>query len=194
MAAEATSFRCRVVRALRRRDFCGDHIIATITGDGITLRGQGRGFLHVPLDRVDRLRAGFTESKYGPIHETNVWLEGEREPLRIFPYDRTDDRSYSTGIRMLAAALAERGKLGRVERGLSTFEALFGPALMAPVVLLALAGAAVAADPPVWWHFFAIPFIPATVFGVLVWRAVTRHMPRAVGSLQELEVQLPVKL
>jgi len=33
--------------------------------------------------------------------------------------------------------------------------------------------------------------VPSVVLGILVWRAVTRHMPRAVASLAELDVQLP---
>lgn len=190
---EGIAFRCRAVRALRRRDFDGDHVVVKVGRDGLTLTGATRGFLHVPMDRVARLRAGFTESKYGPIHEAKLWLGGERDPLRFFPYDRTDDPAYAAAVRKLAVALANRGALSRVERGVSTFEAFFGPALMAPVLLAAIGAATISADPPVWWHFVVIPFIPATVFGVLMWRAVSRHMPRAVRSMKELDVQLPVK-
>ncbi len=193
MVTEDVAFRCKVVRAFRRRDFDGDYVAATITGKGITLRGEGRGFLYVPFERVVRMRAGVTKTKYGPIYETSVWLDGEREPLRFFPYDRTDDRGYSAAVRALAAALAARGKLGRVERGLSVFDTFSGPALIVPVILFALVGAAVSADPPVWWHFLVIPFLPVAAFGVVLWHAVTRDFPRAVRSLDDLDVQLPVK-
>jgi len=186
------TFRSRIVGALRRHDFDGDFAEVSTAPDGLTLKGADRGFLHVPFERVVRLRVGFTEAKQGLIYEAKVWLDGERAPLAFFLYDRREDaRGYSGAMRALAASLAESGKLDRVQRGVSLFGALLGPALMVPVVVFALFGASVSADPPVWWHFVVIPLIPSVVLGLLIWRTVTRHMPRAVTSLAELDLQLP---
>ena len=185
------TFRSRIVGALRRRDFDGDFAEVSTAPDGFTLKGADRGFLHVPFERVVRMRVGFTETKSGLVYEAKVWLDGERVPLAFFPYDRTDARGYSGAMRALAASLAESGKLDRVQRGVSSVEALLGPALIAPVVLFALFAASISADPLVWWHFVVIPLVPSVVLGILIWRAVTRHMPRAVTSLAELDVQLP---
>lgn len=180
-----------MARALRRRDFEGDHVVVKIGRDGLSLTGATRGFLHLPMDRVAQLRAGFTESKYGPVYEAKLWLDGERDPIPFIPCDRSEEAAYAAAVRKLAAALAEKGAPGRVERGHSMFEAFLGPALMAPLVLAGVAAATISADPPVWWHFVVIPFVPAVVLGVLVWRAVVRHMPRPVRALSELDVQLP---
>jgi hypothetical protein len=184
------SFRSYVVRALRQRDFAGAFATISVAHDGVTLKGDEKGFLHVPFARVARMRVGFTEAKQGLIYETRIWLEGEAKPLRLFP-DRENLPAYGASIRGIADGLARVGRSDRVEGGVSVFEASLGPALMAPVVLFGLLAATISADPPVWWHFIVIPLIPAVVFGVLVWRSVTRHWPRRLASRAELDLQLP---
>lgn len=184
-------FRAVMTRSLRRRDFDGDFATVTVVADGLTLKGEKRGFLHVPFERVEGARVGFTEAKYGLIYEAKVWLDGEKAPLQLFPYGGEEQHRYGTAMRGLASALHERGRISRIRRGTSLFEALIGPMLMAPVVLAALAAATISADPPVWWHFIVIPLIPALVLAALLYRMVTRHWPRPIASLAELEKQLP---
>ena len=187
---QQASFRTYIVRALKRRDFAGTFANVTVAQDGLTLKGDERGFLHVPFARIARMRVGFTETRSGLIYETKIWLEDEDRPLTLHP-DRDNLLGYAAAVRATATALNDAGRFGRVYRGLSTFEALLGPVLMAPVVLFALLGASVSADPPVWWHFLVIPLLPTAVFGLLVWRSVTRHWPRPVASFAELGLQLP---
>src|SRR5262245_41062485 len=125
------SFRTRILGALKRYDFAGDHANVSVPQDGMTLSGSERGFLHVPYARVKRVRVGFTETKNGLIYEAKIWLDGERAPLRFFPYDNGDWANYRVAMRGLAAQLNTQGQLARVERGVSKFDAALGPALMA---------------------------------------------------------------
>lgn len=184
-------FRAVMTRSLRRWDFDGDFATVTVVADGMTLKGEKRGLLHVPFERVEGARIGFTEAKYGLIYEAKVWLDGEKGPLQLLPYGREEEHRYGGAMRGLASALDERGRLARIQRGTSLFEALIGPGLMVPVVFFALFAATVSADPPVWWHFIVIPIFPALIFAALLYRTVTRHWPRPVTSLAELEKQLP---
>jgi hypothetical protein len=184
------AFRAYLLGSLKRRDFDGRFVTVEVAPDGVTLKGERGGFLHLPLERVARLRAGFTEGKYGPVYEARLWLDGEPAPLLFYPLEHQDRPAYAAAIRTIASALHARGG-ARLERGVNAIGAALGPALMGIVVAFGFFGASISADPPVWWHFVVIPLIPSVVLGALIWRAATRHWPKPVASPAELDVQLP---
>lgn len=191
MAKEGLTFRVAMPWRPFREDFAGSHADVAIVPDGLTIKGEDKGFFHLPRSRIARLRLGFTEAKSGTYYEVRIWIEGERRPLVLYPLRHLNPGSYAAAMRALGAALEKEGNLARVYTGVSKFEALLGPVLMGLVVAAALFVAGYAMDPPEWWHFVVIPGIPAVVFGVLTWQAATRRWPRPVRMLADLERQLP---
>lgn len=173
-----------------REGFAGSYADVAVARDGVTIKGEERGFFHLPLARIARMRLGFNETRSGIIYEVKLWIEGERKPMPLHPL-RESLASYAAATRMLAAALEQDGKLARVHTGVSKFAALLGPVLAGFALAGALFVAGFAMHPPRWWHFVVIPGVPAVAFALLTWQAAARLWPRPVRSLAELDKQLP---
>ncbi|HET9641123.1 MAG TPA: hypothetical protein VFP12_18180 [Allosphingosinicella sp.] len=182
-------FHAARTRQLRRAGFEGDYVWVGIRDGALELIGEDSGFLRVPVQDIVRIRAGFIEAK--PIaYRTILWCRGGGRPFYLYPQP-SHHFLYTPAIRDLAAAVAAHGGIARVERGTSAADALLTPLLMA---IPALGGVAVAAwivTDATWWQRLAIPAIPLVLLALLGWRAVTRHFPRSVGTLSDLDRQLP---
>lgn len=172
-------------------NFEGAFAVVSIDPAGITLQGEKGGVLHVPLSRVRRARAGFTESKSARLYELHLWIEGEPRALVLCPHGVANHRSYRQTVVALATALEDEGAGSRVQTGVSAFEALLGPSLMALVVIAAFLVPTLVIEHPEWWHFIVIPLIPTSIFAILVWQALSRRWPRPVRNLADLDRQLP---
>ena len=190
MTNAAPSFRIFCPRALRREGFNGPYVTVVISSEGLALKGDQAGSVHVSWSQVERARIGFTEGKYGPIYEARLWVSGWPISLAIFP-DREGRSAYAEGMRTLVGQMQSLGHLKRVSAGTSPFEAILGPALMAIVSAAAIAAAAFAMEPPEWWHFVVIPFFPVLITAYLIWRAVTVHWPRPLEAVRDIERELP---
>ncbi len=191
MTGVGQSFRVVISWRPFREGFAGSYAEVAVARDGVTIKGQEKGYFHLPLSRIARMRLGFTESKSGTFYEVKIWIDGERRPLVLYPLRHESLEPYAAAMRALAAALDEDGKLARVHSGVSKFEALLGPVLMGLVVAAALCVAGFAMHPPEWWHFVVIPGAPAVIFALLSWQAATRRWPRSVRTLADLDPQLP---
>lgn len=189
MTGERHSFRVTISLLPPREGFAGSYADVAVAPEGVTIKGEERGFFHLPLARIARMRLGFNESRSGIDYEVKIWIEGERDPMPLYPLRH--EASYAAAMRTLAAALEQDGKLARVHTGVSKFGALIGPVLAGIVLAGALFVAGFAMHPPKWWHFVVIPGLPAVVFGLLTWQAAARLWPRPVRSLAELDAQLP---
>jgi hypothetical protein len=190
MTAPAHNFRVHMNGRLRRAGLAGDFAVASVSRDGLTIKGATSGSTQVPWTRIARGRIGYTETKYGVIYEARMWTDDE-PALTLFPLDLDEHAAYAGAMRSLARELAAIGRLERIETGVSKFEALVGPMLVGIVVAAALLVAGYAMHPPLWWHFIVIPGVPATAFAVLTWMAVTVHWPRPLDHLAALDRQLP---
>ena len=190
MTGERHSFRVTISLLPPREGFAGSYADVAVAPEGVTIKGEERGFFHLPLARIARMRLGFNESRSGITYEVKIWIEGEREPMALQPL-RESLAPYAAAMRVLAAALAQDGKLARVHTGVSKFGALIGPVLAGIALAGALFVAGFAMHPPKWWHFVVIPGLPAVAFGLLTWQAAARLWPRPVRSLAELYAQLP---
>lgn len=182
-------FSTAVASPFTEKDFRGRHVDVAVVADGITFKGEQRGFLHVPFARIARMRAGFFESKTGKSFETRVWLDGEDKPLRLLPVYYDDDGAYARAVRAIAARLQADGALARVEGGTSKIDALVAPVLFGLVTVAAIAISLIVSK--AWWQYIVIPFVPTIVTGVLIWNAGRHHWPRQVKALSELDRQLP---
>jgi len=191
MTKEIQAFRVLIPWRPFREGFAGTYADVAVARDGLTIKGDEKGFFQLPLARIARLRLGCTEAKGGTYYEVRIWIEGERRPLVLYPPRYENLGPYAAAMRALVSALEKDGRLERVHTGVSKFEALLGPVLMGLVVAGALFVAGFAMHPPEWWHFVVIPGIPALIFGVLTWQAATQRWPRPARVLADIESQLP---
>lgn len=174
-----------------REDFEGAYAVVAIDSTGVTLSGEKGGTLHVPLSRIRLARAGFTESKSARLYELRLWVDGLPRPLQLCPHGVANHGPYKATVHALAAAMAEQGTLQRMHTGVSRFDALLGPVLMAIVVIAAFLVPVLVIEQPAWWHYIVIPLVPTFIFGILAWQAFGRRWPRPLRNLADLDRQLP---
>jgi hypothetical protein len=191
MTNDVATFKVLITWPPFREDFAGMYADVAVGPDALTFKGDEKGFFHLPLSRIARIRPGFAEAKGGGYYEVKIWVEGERRPMTLRPPRNENLAPYAAAMRMLASRLEKDGKLARVHTGVSKFDALLSPALAGLVAVAAFLVAGFAMHPPAWWHFIVIPAVPTLAFGVLTWQAVTRHWPRPVRTLADIDSQLP---
>jgi hypothetical protein len=191
MTKDVATFKILILWRALREDFAGMYADVAVGPDGLTFKGDEKGFFHLPFSRIARIRPGFIEAKGGGYYETKIWVEGERGPMTLRPPRDQTLAPYAAAMRLLASRLEKDGKLARVHVGVSKFEALLPPLLTGPVAVGAFLVAGFAMHPPEWWHFIVIPAVPTLAFGVLTWQAVTRRWPRPARTLADIEPQLP---
>lgn len=177
-------------RRLRRAGVAGRQVRVALAGGGLVIEGEAGGVLRLEASAVERLRAGYEETKFGRVFQTMIWPRGAARPLVLHPAGG-DTHAYGETIRAFAAALAQAGGIGRVERGVAAASALFVvaltsvPALAYSAIALALAEAA---DWPYWLGGAAFFWAFA---GVFIWHYRARQRPLPVRDLAELDQQLP---
>lgn len=176
-------------RQLRRAGFEGDYVWVGMREGALELIGENSGFLRVPVQDIVRIRAGFIEAKY-ITYRTILWRRGGGRPFYLYPRPEYHF-VYTPTIRGLAAAIAAQGGMSRIERGTSASDALLAPLLMAVPALGGVAVAAFIVTDATWWQRLAVPAIPLVLLALLAWRSATRHFPRSVETLSDLDRQLP---
>jgi len=186
-AAEA-SFGAGLCRTMKKAGIRGRPAPVWIEGEALRIAGARAGGMVVPLDRIERVRIGFYEGKYGKAYRASVWLAAERRPIEIQPMKPY--RDYSGVMRRLADEVARRRGIGAVERGIERGLAVFNFAVLAGGFLALVLVVALEGDPTLWpLLLVAIVFAALALYA---WREMRRkHLPRPVASLDELGVQLP---
>jgi hypothetical protein len=185
-------------RALRRAGLAGGSAAVAFAGEAVQIVGEAGGSLAIPIQEVETLRAGMAGSKRRVHYECRLWRRGDAAPLRLDPAAQPpEELRYAAFCRALAGALEGSGRIGAVETGVTRGWA----ALM--IALGALVTLAFAAS----WLFvlqedeqrLGVPRAVAAAFPALftlasaafVYWAWSRHWPRRIASLAELERVLP---
>jgi len=190
MGATEPGFYAVRTRALKREGVTGKRANVTLRAGRLGIVGEESGAISIDPADIASLRVGYDESKYGKYFHARIVRTSRPAPLALHPLDRLDP-NYAATIRAVAAAVAETGGIGRIERGTSVFGAWLGPALMGLVFLAALAVGIFALAHHVWWQRFVPALVPAILFGVLLWNTKARLEPRPIKELGELDRQLP---
>ena len=174
--------------SLRLAGLRGRFVLAQLLGGRLLLNGDLCGALDVPLDAITRLRAGGRPGVRA-FHNCTIWRTAGR-PLTLRRARGSQD--YAELVLALAAALAERGELDRVSRGLPVWHALLLLCICAaPLPFLAL---------HLWlwlnwrdaldwrWLLFlaaaSLFWAALFVYALVVW--VRRYWPRKVRNLEDL--------
>ena len=186
-AAEA-SFGAGLCRAMKKAGIRGRPAPVWMEGEALRIAGARAGGMIVPLERIERVRIGFYEGKYGKAYRSSVWVAGEPRPIEIQPMKPY--RGYCAVMRRLAAEVARRRGIGAVERGIERGLAVFNFAVLAGGFLALVLAFALGGDPSQWpLLLLAIVFAGLALYA---WREMRRkHLPRPVTSLDALAVQLP---
>ncbi len=125
------------------------------------------------------------------------WRRGERRPLLLGTADRSEHPGFGDFVRATASALADAGRLDSIETGagrvwatvMATLIGLVAVGFAAAfVVTLSQSDAALGVPRALAAGFTGVPFCGAPV---LVWWAWSRHWPRRVRALAELDRVLP---
>jgi hypothetical protein len=183
-----TEFAAVLTRQLKRLGLRGDPATISLSENGLDLHGAKDGSVMIAYSDVIRMRAGFTDGRGSTHYECALQTSSARLVLHRHG---AHPNGYRAGVLAIAANVAERRGLQAVERGVSWFGALFGPALMVIPVLGALYVATVLLDHEPWWGRSIVPLVPLIVLALLSGRAISRHVPRSVRSIDELTTQLP---
>jgi hypothetical protein len=185
-------------RGLRRAGLAGGSAAVAFAGEAVQIVGEAGGSLAIPIQEVARLRAGMAGSKSRISYECRLWRIGEATPLRLDPVaQRAEELRYAAFCRALAGAIERGGRIGAIETGVGRGWAALMIALGA-LVTLAFAATllfvlqedeqrlglprSVAA---------ALPSFLALGSAAFVYWAWSRHWPRPIARLAELDRVLP---
>jgi hypothetical protein len=190
-ASEAgPAFHAIATRALRREGFAGDHVWVGCREGRLDLIGEKGGEIRLMPKDILRIRIGYEESKYAKIYQTVIWRQGTAKPLDLTPVG--DHRAnYGVTMRTFAGQMMASGHQNRIERGVSKFSAVLGPALIGILVLAALCLSIFVLTEEPWWGRTIVPLVPTLILGALIWNMITRQLPRPIQDLAELDKQLP---
>ena len=183
------AFRAYGNRRLRRTGAGGSPVRVSLDGAWLEFAGEQAAPLRLPVARIERMRAGYTEGKGGPFYMTILWPAGEK-PIKLSPL-REDWPRYGAFARALAGQVAASRGVQAVERGDTRFGALLGPVLMGLLLVASLAVCVYALADERSLLRWAPAVIPALLFALLYWRYHAVHRPRPVADLGELDRQVP---
>lgn len=159
MQQPMAAFTAPGTRRLKRRGIRGHEARVTLAGNALQIAGAEAGVLVVAPERVRRMRAGWEETKYGPHHETRLWLAGEAKPLVLHLKGRAH-AGYVEVIRGFARGLP----LDRLETGTTPAGALFLPIAFGLLSLAALGISLFVITEEPWWGRLLVPVVPVGVF------------------------------
>jgi hypothetical protein len=190
MSATEPGFQAVCTGALKRESVRGKRAAVTLRAGRLAIVGEEGGAIWIDLADITSIRVGYNESRSGKHFLTRIVRLEKPAPLVLHPAARYDP-NYRATIHALAAAVAEAGGIGRIERGSSAFAAWSTPALMGLLFLAGLAVGIFVLANNVWWQRFA-PAVPGAIaFAVTLWNAQARVAPRPIKDLGELNRQLP---
>jgi hypothetical protein len=189
MSAAEPGFYAAPTDALKREGVTGKRAAVTLRAGRLAIAGEDGGAISIDPGDIASMRVGYDEATWGKAFQTTIVRTSRPQPLALHPLARYDP-NYAATIRALAAAVAEAGGIGRIERGTSATGAWLA-VLMGLLFLAGLAIGIFVLANNVWWQRF-MPAVPcAVVFGVLFWNIRTRLAPRPIKELGELDRQLP---
>jgi len=175
---------------LRALGLAGGSVAVRFDGSVLTLAGDSGGTLALPLARIDRIRMGYEDSRYGNFYFASLRCDGEPTPLVLRVLDH-HPVGYGAAMRALAAALAATKGVSAVERGLPLRRALEPLLWMTGVLAIGISAAVSAAREDGWGGAALVLVIPLALFLYFLGRFVTWQMPRPIRALAELDDQLP---
>lgn len=181
-------------RNLREAGLEGNHMLATLRGEALELRGERAGELTLPVVEIERMRVGFVSGKGVVSYETVIWRSRARDPISVVPLrPLAEPEAYADLVRGLAARVARRRGRRAVETGYwpAYWGVVFGVLaavwlLTIGLVLFVLPGE----DVPAFSIVLLIAFPPLLV-ALVGWEYLKVHRPRAVRDLAELDRHLP---
>lgn len=183
-------FRAAMTRRLRQAGLKGEWAQVRVTAGVLEITGQHGGQFTVTPTDVARMRVGFVDSKYGKHFVWRLWFATETpSPIDLLPSGRAG-HEYGATVRAFAQILANAGALDRIETGVSKYSALFLPALLGGLLLAASAVFIFFRGNESAWGLLAtaVPF--GLLFGYFTHRTATRHWPRRIARLEELDRQV----
>lgn len=190
MSATEPGFYAVRTGALKREGVTGKRAAVVLRAGRLGIVGEDGGAIWIDPADIAAMRVGYNESRSGKGFLTRIVRTSRPAPLALHPSEKRDP-NYAATIRALAAAVAQTGGIGRIERGASAFSAWLGPVLTGLLFLAGLAIGVFVLANHVWWQRF-MPALPGAIaFGVLFWNTTARLAPRPIKELAELDRQLP---
>ncbi len=190
MSAAEPGFYAVGTDALKREGVIGKRAAVTLRSGRLGVVGEEGGAIWIDPADVAGVRIGYDETTRGKHFLTRIMRANQAGPIVLSPL-ASYDPNYSATIRAFAAAIAQAGGIGRIERGSSAFGAWLVPVLMGLLFLAGLGIGIFVLAENVWWQRFAPALPGAIVFGVTLWNAKARLAPRPIKELGELDRQLP---
>lgn len=177
----AASFIAPLTRSLRKHGIKGETRVS-LTGNTLQIAGSEGGVLMLMPSRVRRLRAGWEETKYGPSHETRIWLDQAAKPIVLHLKERHAIAAYAAAIHGFAAEMGKAGALGRVEIGTTKAGSLFLPIAFGLLSTVALGISLFVITEEPWWGRMLVPIVPIGVF-LYSLRMMQKSWPRPTGDI-----------
>lgn len=182
------SFQADATRWIRRQGLRRD--VRIILDDrGLVFTDAAGRTATLAASRVTRLRHGVeTARKFGPFHETRLWIAGESAPLIL-----TAIRPSAALARVLnpfAAQVAAAG--GTLETGLSTASAWWTGGLLSVPLAFAIAVCVLALRDQPPWQWAVVSSVPLFLAAVGL-RVARRSRPRHLADARAFAAELDAR-
>jgi hypothetical protein len=173
-------------RGLRRLGLTGREVTARLNGDEIVLSDAEGGLTAVPLSRVEAMRVGFVESKYGSHLFTRLRLSGEPGPVRLA--SGPSKAAYATFVVALARALMARHPRAVIKTGDGPFTPVFLITIFGAMAFGSLYGTIRLAMRGDDWRIFLGPLaISAVLLAIIGPWTILRYWPRRIARAEDLK-------
>lgn len=189
-ASSADAFAAASHASLRAAGLAGEPVTVGFAQRALHLSGATSGVLRIEAGRCERVRFGYFQGKHYRLYVARIWLLGHAKPLVIEPAER-ECPAYGAAMRAFAGAVSATRGLESVERGLSGLSAVLVLSLSLLAMLIIAGVGLFALGSDLWLGGIALIGVSCLLGGVFIWLFFKRQRPRAVRSLDELEVQLP---
>jgi len=184
------SFTTVNTRRLRGRGLRGHTVSVALTHDAIVVTGGEGGVLHLPLDRIARMRIGFEEYRYGISRSLQIWPADGSGRVRLLAWN--DLRAYGDFVRASAAAMLHPTRPAVVETGAGWFVPLAGFAAFGTPTLAAAVAVVRNLARSGDWTSPALAFLCGlAVLVAFGWWTLPRYVPRRITDPADIARSLP---
>lgn len=174
----------------RRLGIDGKAPVVRLEPGAIAIEGERGSRARIPFGRIQRIRVGFEESKTGTVLQTKLWLARESKHYGLG--SAGNRRDYGNFVRAAVAEMLRDAPQIAIETGSSLFVPIFLIGAFGTMSLAALAFmiylAATGDDWTIGLGGFAVAAILLAILGPWAW---SRHRPRRIQRLEEIERALP---
>jgi hypothetical protein len=164
-------------------------VLVAVVDGSLVLTGSEGGSLTIAALDLERVRIGVIAARR-VVYSATIWFANGAETIELVPYPN-QLAAYRDVMRAFVASLVAQHKGDRIELGTSKLDALLAPVLFGLLAAATLAVAVILRGEP-WWGRMLIPALPVTLFVLFTRSTLIRQWPRPMGSVADVEGQLPV--